>query len=94
MATKTTGHQTTDQVAQKAHEAVDWAAETAGKAEDQTRECASHAEERVREAASQGRERADALVGRVNGYVRKNPLISIGFAFLAGAIYSALTRRR
>lgn len=94
MATKTTGHQTTDHVADKAHEAVDWAAETAGKAEDRTREYASQTDERVREAASEGRQYADDMVGRVNGYVRENPLMSIGIAFLAGAIYSSLTRRR
>ena len=94
MATKTTGHQTTDQVAGKAHEAVDWAAENAAKAEDFTREQASHADERVREAASQGRQRADDMIGTVNGYVRENPLMAIGIAFLAGAIYSSLTRRR
>ncbi len=94
MATKTTGHHTTDQVAGKAHEAVDWAAETAGKAEDRTREYASQADERVREAAAQGRQHADDMVNRVNGYVRENPLMSIGIAFLAGVIYSSLTRRR
>ena len=94
MATKTTGHQTTDQVAEKAHEAVDWTAGAASKAEDRTREYASQADERVREAASQGRAHADDMVGRVNGYVRENPVMSIGIAFLAGAIYSALTRRR
>lgn len=94
MATKAGGHDTTDQVAGKAHEAVDRAAETAGRAEEYAREHASHADERVREAAAQGRQRADDVLDRVNSYVRENPLMSIGIAFVAGALYSSLTRRR
>lgn len=87
-------HETTDQFAGKAHEAVDRAAQTARKAEEYAREHASQADERIREAAAHGRQRADDAVDRVNGYVRENPLISIGLAFLAGVIYSWLTRRR
>lgn len=94
MAKKASGHETTDQVAGKAHEAVDKAAETTGKAEEYAREHAAHADERVREAAAHGRQRADDVFDRVNGYVRDNPLMSIGIAFIAGALYSSLTRRR
>lgn len=94
MATKASGHETTDQVAGKAHEAVDRAAETAGKAEEYARQHASHANERVREAAAHGRQRADGVLDRVSCYVRENPLMSIGIAFVAGALYSSLTRRR
>jgi ElaB/YqjD/DUF883 family membrane-anchored ribosome-binding protein len=94
MATTASTHETTDQVAGKAHEAVDKAAETAGRAEEYAREHAAHADERVREAAAQGRKRADDMLDRANSYVRENPLMSIGIAFIAGALYSSLTRRR
>jgi ElaB/YqjD/DUF883 family membrane-anchored ribosome-binding protein len=94
MATQASGHETTDQVASKAHEAVDKTAETAAKAEEYVREHASHADERVREAAAHGRQRADDVLERVTHYVRENPLMSIGIAFVAGALYSSLTRRR
>lgn len=94
MATTGSTHETTDQVAGKAHEAVDKAAETAGSAEEYAREHAAHADEHVREAAAQGRQRADHMLDRVNSYVRENPLMSIGIAFIAGALYSSLTRRR
>ena len=94
MTMQSSGHETTSQVAGKVHEAVDRAAETAGKAEEYTRQHASQADERVREAAAHGRERADDLLERMNGYVRDNPLMSIGIAFVAGALYSSLTRRR
>lgn len=94
MVTKASGHETTEQVAHKAHEAVDRAAESAGKAEEYARDHASQADERVREASAHGRQRADDLLDRVNSYVRENPLMSIGIAFVAGALYSSLSRRR
>lgn len=85
---------TADQVVDKAHEAADRAAETADKAKDRVREYASDADERVREAASQGREHAEDMVGRANGFVRENPLMAVGIAFLVGVIGSFLMRRR
>ena len=85
---------TSDQVVDKAHEAADWATEAAGRAKERTREQASHADERIREAAADGRQHADDMLDRVNGYVRENPLMSIGIAFLAGVLGSSLTRRR
>jgi ElaB/YqjD/DUF883 family membrane-anchored ribosome-binding protein len=94
MATKASEHETTDHVAGKAHEAVNKAAEATGKAEEYAREHAAHADERVREAAAQGRERADDMLGRVNGYVRDNPLMAMGIAVIAGALGSSLMRRR
>lgn len=94
MATKPSGRETTEQVADKAHEAVDKTAETAGKAEEYARAHASHADERVREAAAHGRRRADDVLDRVNTYVGENPLMSVGIAFVAGVLYSSLSRRR
>ena len=94
MAIKANGHETTDQVAGKAHEAVDKAAETAARAEEYAREHASQADESVRKAAAQGRQRTDEVLESVNSYVRDNPLMSIGLAFIAGALYSSLKHRR
>lgn len=94
MEQRASEHETTDQFAGKAHDAVDRAAQTARKAEEYAREHASQADERVRETAAHGRQRADEAVDRVNGYVRDNPLMSIGLAFLVGVIYSWLTTRR
>ncbi|WP_254276710.1 YqjD family protein [Halomonas sp. 3H] len=91
---KTGEHETTDRVAGKAHEAVDRAAQTAGKAEEYARQQASHADEHVRGAAAHGRQRADDTLERITGFVREKPLVSIGIAFVAGVLYSALTRRR
>lgn len=94
MAMKPDEHDTIDQVAGKAHEVVDRAAHTAAKAEEYTRQQVAHADERFREAAAHGRQRADDLLEHVTLYVREKPLMSIGLAFVAGILYSSLTRRR
>jgi ElaB/YqjD/DUF883 family membrane-anchored ribosome-binding protein len=54
----------------------------------------SHADERLREAVAHGGQQADGLLDRVTCYARGNPLMSIGIAFVAGVLYSSLTRRR
>lgn len=87
MTIKASAQESTEQVAGKAREAVD-------KAEEYAREYASQADERVREAAARGRRRADDGLDRVSGYVRDNPLISMGIAFVVGALSSTLARRR
>lgn len=94
MATKSSEHNVTDQVAEKAHEAVDRVAGGAGKAEERVREHLSEADEKLRQGARRGQERADELLGSVGTYVRENPFTAIGIAFVAGVLYSALTRRR
>ena len=94
METKTREHDATRQVASKAHEAIERAAKTAGKAEDYAREHISDAAEHIREATAKGREQAEEVQNRVNGYVRENPLLSLGIAFIFGVLYSWLTGRR
>ncbi len=76
---KSSSHQTTEKVADRAHEAVDSAAEKAGRAE-----------ERLREATEQGHD----VVTAVTEYVKENPLTALGLAFAAGTIFSSMTRRR
>lgn len=85
MARKTpsSGHETTDQLADKAHEAVDSAARAA-----------AQAEERVRESTQNARERSGDLLDSVSDYVKDNPLAALGLAFAAGTVFSAMTRRR
>lgn len=94
MASNAREHETTDQFAGKAHEAVDRAAQGARKAEEYTREHASQADERIREAAAHGRRRTDDAVEQANSYVRENPLMSVGIAFIVGVLFSWLTRHR
>ena len=76
---KSSSHQTTEKIRDKAHDAVDSAAEKAG-----------HAEERLREATEQGHD----VITAVSEYVKENPLTALGLAFAAGTIFSSMTRRR
>ncbi|WP_018175392.1 YqjD family protein [Thioalkalivibrio sp. ALJ9] len=85
---------TTERVAAQAHEAVDRVAEHAGTAEERIREGLSHADEEVRERAEKARQSSEDVLRVVGNYVRDNPLTAIGLAFVAGALFSALTRRK
>lgn len=87
-------HGTVDQVADKLHDVVDKAAEGLGTAEERVRGEARHAAEKVREGQEFARTQGEEMVGKVTDYVRENPLTSLGIAFIAGSIFSALSRRR
>lgn len=78
----TTGHATTDRVAEMAHHTVDRVAERAAQAEERVRQGTEHAE-------TVGRDAADS-VGR---YMREHPMASLGIAAAAGFILSSLLRR-
>lgn len=86
-------HATTDHLSERAHATVDRIADTAGKGEERIRHEAEEAGTRVREAGQKAKERSDETLHAVGGFVRDNPLISLGLAFAAGALVSALSRR-
>ncbi|WP_297186975.1 hypothetical protein [uncultured Porticoccus sp.] len=86
-------HATTDHLTERAHESVDQIARTAGKAEERIRKEAGTAEDLVRNAGQKTRERSGEALQSISGFVRDNPLTSLGIAFAAGSLLSALTRR-
>lgn len=86
------GHTTTDRMSESAHESVDQVAKTAGKAEERIRHEASEAQAHVREAGQKTRERTDDTLQSISGFVQDNPMISLGLAFAAGTLLSALKR--
>lgn len=87
-------HGTIDQFAEKAHQAVDKTAEGLSTAEERLREEAREAAGKFREGKEFTCSQGEELVSRVSDYVRENPLTTLGIAFLAGSIFSALNRRR
>ncbi len=94
MSKPTTGdHATTDRLSERAHESVDQIAKTAGKAEERIRNGAEDAEARIREAGQKARERSGDTLQSISVFVRDNPLTSLGLAFAAGTLLSALRRR-
>lgn len=86
-------HATTDRLSERAHESVDRIAETAGRGEEKLRHGAADAEARVRDAGQKAKDRSDETLQTISGFVRDNPLTSLGIAFAAGSILAALTRR-
>lgn len=84
----------TDRLSQAAHETVDRVAERAARAEEQLREAADQAAERARAARERAATEAEATMKRVTGYIQENPLTSAAIAFAAGALISAVLRRR
>ena len=87
-------HSTVDQVAGRVHEAVDKKAEGLSSAEERLREEARDAAGKFREGKDFTCSQGEELISKVSDYVRENPLTTLGLAFLAGSICSALNRRR
>lgn len=56
-------------------------------------EFASEVEERLSEAGEKVRKQSDETLHTVDAFVRENPWISLGLAFAAGTLLSALKRR-
>ncbi len=86
-------HATTDRISERAHESVDQFAKTAGKAEERIRHEAADAEARVRDAGQKAKARSDETLHSISVFVQENPLMSLGIAFAAGSLVSALRRR-
>lgn len=84
---------TTDRAAQAAHETIDRASEIAGEAEREVRSAASDTAERVKDSQEQAKDTIDDSMAQIRSYVDRNPLASIGIAFAAGIVVSALLRR-
>jgi ElaB/YqjD/DUF883 family membrane-anchored ribosome-binding protein len=87
------GHATTDRLSERVHESVDQVAKTAGKAEERIRHEAAGAEARVRDAGQKIKEHSDETLHSISVFVRENPLTSLGLAFAAVTLLSALRRR-
>lgn len=87
-------HSTTDRLSESAHESVDHIAKTAGKAEERIRHEAADAQAHVKEAGQKTKERTEDTLQSISGFVRENPMISLGLAFAAGTLLSALKRQQ
>lgn len=86
-------HATTDRLSERAHQTVDQAAKAASKAEERIRHEAADMEERVKEAGKKVKEHSGETLQSINGFVRENPLLSLGLAVAVGALLAALRRR-
>ena len=87
-------HSTTDRLSERAHESVDQFAKTAAKGEERFRHHAADAEAGIRHAGEQAKDRTDDILKSVGVFVRDKPLASLGLAFAAGTLLSAVLRHR
>jgi ElaB/YqjD/DUF883 family membrane-anchored ribosome-binding protein len=86
-------HGTTDFLAEKAHETIDRVAKGSAEAETKIREKAEGAAERIRETEERAKAAVDRSTDTVAAYIRDNPMMSAGIAFVAGVFASSLLRR-
>ena len=82
-----------DRTADKLHESVDRLAEGARHVDETVRERKRQAEDNVTSAVAEAREQSELLLTKASGFVKANPLLSIGLAMLAGAIIDRKLRR-
>lgn len=87
-------HATTDRLSERAHESVDKFAKTAGKGEEQIRQKAAEAEASIRDTGKKAKKRSGEAMESISTFVQDKPLISLGIAFAAGTLLSALLGRR
>jgi ElaB/YqjD/DUF883 family membrane-anchored ribosome-binding protein len=83
----------TERVAQKTHDVVDKVAANISKREESLRTAATDTEEQLKQLATKAEEAAAQDVARAKRYISEKPLASIGIAFGAGLLVSALLRR-
>jgi ElaB/YqjD/DUF883 family membrane-anchored ribosome-binding protein len=76
-----------------AHEAIDRVTPKAHRIESELRDAAASTAEDVRHLEEQALDKARNGLQNAQAYIEKNPLMSAGIAFAAGAILSMLIRR-
>lgn len=86
-------HSTTDRLSERAHESVDQVAGKASKAEERIRNKAGDAKDRANDVEQKAKRRSEEALHSVSNFVEENPLTSLGLAFAAGTLLSALRRR-
>ena len=83
----------TDQVVNKAHEAIDRAAVHARDAEARAREKTASSVQQLESTHDHARQELDAVLRKLDGFVREKPFAAAGVAFAAGVLTAALLRR-
>ena len=87
-------HKAIDRVAQGAHSAVDSAASAAGRGEDKLHQIADDMSAQASIIAEQAKARSEQVTSAVSTYAKENPIKTVGFAFLAGAVVASLLNRK
>jgi ElaB/YqjD/DUF883 family membrane-anchored ribosome-binding protein len=87
------GNLTTDRLASIAHETLDRVTSEANRAEREVRGAAIKAADSAKRLQEHAAAAAEDNLRKLKSYAESNPLITVGIAFAAGALLSALIRR-
>lgn len=93
-ATSAKAHQTIDQVSDAARPAVDRVASGAHSAVDKLAGAATSAAETMSVRGAQLKEAQTRMTESCRGYVRENPMVSVGIAAAVGFVLSRLFKHR
>ncbi|MFY8273930.1 DUF883 domain-containing protein [Pseudoalteromonas sp. SSDWG2] len=85
---------TTQEAAKVAHEAIDKFAAKAASAEEYVRTQATQSSARATEQKQQLEHDLAESIAKTKGFIKENPLLCAGLAFLAGMIFSSLLSRK
>ena len=87
------GSSTTDRLASMAHETIDGVTPRANRAEHEVRAAATRAADEAKLMQERAVEAAEDNLRKLRSYAERNPLVTAGIAFAAGALLTALARR-
>jgi ElaB/YqjD/DUF883 family membrane-anchored ribosome-binding protein len=93
-ATSARAHQTIDHVSEAAHPALDRAASGAHSTVDKLAGVASNAAETISVRGAQLKQAQIRATESCRGYVRENPMVSVGIAAAVGFVLSRLFKSR
>jgi ElaB/YqjD/DUF883 family membrane-anchored ribosome-binding protein len=88
-----TDPRTSERVAKAVQEAIDKIAASADEIEGRIRQTAADAEQNVRARADHAHRVSEDAIANIQKYVHAHPVASLGMAFAAGVVFSAILRR-
>ena len=92
--TTTKAHAAVDKAAESAHKGVDGAASAAEYGHDQVEAVAQQISAQAHKMAETAQQQSERVSSAVSEYAKENPIKSVGFAFLAGAVAASLLCKR
>lgn len=92
--TTTKAHAAVDKAADSAHKGVDGAASAAEYSQEQVEAVAKQISAQAHKMAETAQLQSERVSTAVSEYAKENPIKTVGFAFLAGAVAASLLCKR
>lgn len=87
-------HAAVDKAADSAHKGVDGATSAAEHGQEQVEAVAQQISEQAHKIAETAQQQSERVSSAVGAYAKENPIKTVGFAFLAGAVAASLLCKR